>query len=670
MSKLDDLKQKAGPQVQRARAATKAGLKKAGAATAVGMQKAGEARDKAAEKIGGWPRGRLAGLGVALAIVLFLAVNVLASNVFRGSRADLTENGLYSLSAGTRSLLTNLEEPIHMRLFLSKDLVQSAPQLSTYAQRVQSILEAYADLSNGKLTLEVIDPEPFSDAEDRAVGLGINRFTAGNASEPLFFGLAATNSTNGSAKIPVFAPDREQFLEYDITRVVADLGQPKKPVIAIVDRLGLSGNPMQRVPEQQIMAQLRELYKVELLTGEVDKLPEGTRVVMLVHPRNLSDRTLYTIDQWVLGGGATLVFADPHAETQPGLRPGMPPSNPKTDFGKVFDAWGVKFDADKAVADPNNGLRTVRQVFGRQVEVTNYPWLSIGRDGLKSDDAMFAQLSTIILTTAGAFETTSDKVQLEPLMFASAQAGLVPSADATNPAGDPRTLLGKIERAGKAPVLAARLSGAINSAFPDGKPDGSEFEGEHAAKPKASPNVILFGDADMLNDRNWIRQRRILGQTIAQAFANNGALVLNAVEQMTGGSALAGLRGRAVSWRPFEKIETLAKEAETEYLAEQQKLTQKLRATEQRIAQVSQKAGGDGDLLSDESAKAIAQFRSELLATRAELRNVQFELRRDVDSLKSWITMLNVGIFPAIFAALALFFAFRRPSRPEPKRNA
>ena len=211
-------------------------------------------------------RSQLIGVAVALGVILFLALNVIFSHGFRSSRVDLTESNLFSLSKGTKTLLADLKEPIHMRLFLSKGLVQKAPQLSAYANRVQSILEAYSDLSNGKITVEVIDPQPFSEAEDRAVGLGINRIRFTGAGDEVFFGLAATNSTDGRKQIPVFSPDRETFLEYDLTRMVAELGQPNKPVIALIDGIGLAGDYQKRIPRQQVLSQLRELFKVEVLS--------------------------------------------------------------------------------------------------------------------------------------------------------------------------------------------------------------------------------------------------------------------------------------------------------------------------------------------------------------------------------------------------------------------
>ncbi len=615
--------------------------------------------------------GRLIALGIGLAIILFLAANVLASNLFRSTRADLTDNNLYSLSSGTRTLLSKLDEPIHMRLFLSEALVQQAPQLAAYATRVRSMLESYVNLSGGRLTLDVIDPQPYSEAEDRAVGLGINRIRLRGADNELFFGLAATNSTDGRGQIPVFSPEREAFLEYDLTRLIAELGQPKKPVIALVDGIALSGNPMARQPQSQILTQLKELFTVEQIFGDADALPEGTRVLMVVHPQGLSDRLLYTIDQWVLSGGATLVFADPHAETAPGLRPGMPPRNASSDFKKLFDAWGIAFDASKSVGDPTYALRTQRNVGGRAVAVSYLPWLALRKDAFAQDNAMLAQLSSIVMTNAGAFATTASDVTLTPLITASGDAGLLNTADATRQGGDPRELYTKLEppKDTKAPlILAGRLGGKIKSAFPKGKPDKSEFKGEHLTGPSGDINVVLVSDADMLADRNWIRQRNVLGQTIAEAFANNGPFVLNAVEQMSGGVVLAGLRGRGVSWRPFETIDALEKKAEAQYLQQQQQLVQKLRDAETKLRRISAQAGSDGELVSEESDKAVAEFRQELLRTRAQLRQVQFNLRRDVDSLKSWVTTLNVAVVPAIVGALALMFAFRRPKQPVPER--
>ena len=614
-------------------------------------------------------RPRLIGLSIGLAIVLFLAVNVIAGNAFRTARADLTQNALYSLSNGTQELLGELNEPLHMRFFLSENLVQKAPQLASYAKRVRSVLDTYANLADGKITLEVISPKPFSREEDRAVGLGINRIQLAGVADPMFFGLAVTNSTDGNANIPVFAPEREAFLEYDLTRLIAQLRQRGKPVVAVLDGLQLAGNAMARVGPQVSLTQLEEIYDVKFVNGDTDKLPDNTKVVLVVHPQDLSDRTLYTLDQWVLGGGATMVFVDPYAETQQGPRPGMPPVKANSNLAKLFDAWGVAFDDKKAVADPTTAIRTVRNIDGRQIRVANYPWISVRGDGMDKSDAILSQLSSIVVSTAGSFTTKREDIALKPLLTASSRAGFVEALKAGNPYTDPRELHGSVRPHGKPIVLAARLEGKLKSAFPKGKPKDSKAEGEALKELKGRANVILVGDADILTDRNWIQHQELLGQPVATAFANNGDFLLNAVEQMAGGVALADLRGRGVSWRPFERIAAIQQAAEAKFRTKEQELAKRVETLQGKIRDLNSDSQKKGGFVSERSVQAIEQHRADLLATRAELRNVQHDLRRDVEQLKTWVTTVNVGLLPAIVAACALGFAIRRPRRKVPVKK-
>lgn len=614
----------------------------------------------------------LVAAAILLAIVLFLAVNVIATNLLRSERLDLTQNSLYSLSDGTNNLLARLEEPLHFRFFLSENLVQSAPQLSSYAKRVHALLETYANRANGQITLEVIDPTPFSDEEDRAVGLGINRIELPGVADPLFFGLSVTNSTNGRENIPVFAPDREAFLEYDLTRLVAELGQAGKPVIAVLDGLGLSANPQARFPEQQLLSQLKDMYSVEMLEGDVDALPQDTRVVLVIHPQGLSDRTFYTLDQWALGGGAMLVFLDPHSETQPGDHPGAPPADAASDFARLLEAWGVAFDPARTVADPVYAIRMPRNIGGRQVEVQTYPWLMVLSDSMDQSDATVSQLSNLILTVAGSFSAMRDDVTITPLVTASPDAGLVETVAAADQSADPRNLLSAISRPDHPIILAGRVSGRLTTAFPEGKPEGSAAAGDPLMANTRAANIILVGDADMLMDRNWIQQRQLFGEPVVEAFANNGDFVLNALEQMVGGVALADLRGRGISWRPFERIIALENEAEEKYRAKEQDLISRLRETERKISELDTGAGDqDGaELISEESFRAIDQFRADLLSTRAELRDVRHNLRRDVDRLKTWVIATNVGFVPALVGLFALLFALRKPRRSVPTRQS
>ena len=587
-------------------------------------------------------------LSVFLSILTFFSINVITNNILSSARVDFTENKLYSLSNGTISLLKDLKEPIHIRLFVSSNLVKDVPQLSTYANRVETILQTYSNISNGKITLEIIDPKPFSDAEDRAVGMGINSFNATEMSDALYFGLAATNSTVGQKNIPIFSPERETFLEYDLTSLISDLSQIEKPVISIIDNLGLNADTRIGKPEQQILKQMKEMFQVEKIDENSNKLNKNTKILMIIHPKFLSDETLYMIDQWILKGGATLIFLDPYAETEISRQQGMPPMNPRSNLKKLLDTWGIKFDDKKAVLDSEFGFRISRNINGRDIQVTNYPWLNIRGEGLNKNESSLSNLSTIVMTTAGSFELIDDKSVLEPIIISSQNSGLGDAQKAGDPKGDPRDLLPNIKSDNKNLTVAGWVKSNLNTSFRDKKNKDSD----QLLKSSKKSNILLVADVDMLMDRNWLTQRG--------AFANNGDFVLNVMEKMVGGNALSDLRGKSTSWRPFEKIIALEKIAEEKFLIEEQMLAKKLKGMEDKIRNLTQNNDEDSDVLSPETIKAIDGFKTEMMTTRSQLRNVKFDLRRDVETLKKWIISINVAILPIIFAGFALILSLRR----------
>lgn len=589
-------------------------------------------------------------LSILFSIIIFFSINIIVNNSLSSSKIDFTENKLYSLSEGTRSLLQNLKEPIHMRLFISSNLVKEVPQLSTYANRVEAILKSYSSLSNGRVTLEIIDPKPFSDAEDRAVGMGINSFNATEMSDPLYFGLAATNSTTGQKNIAIFSPERETFLEYDLSSLISELGQTNKPIISILDNLGLQADSRIGKPEQQILKQMKELFQVEMVNENISELPKNTKVLMIIHPKFLSDDNLNMIDQWILNGGPTLIFLDPYAETEISKQQGMPPMNPRSNIKKLLDTWGIKFDDKKAVLDSEYGFRISRNINGRDLQVTNYPWLNIRGDGLNQSEAALSKLSTIVMTTAGSFKSTANGVIIDPIITSSSKSGLGDAGKAGDPKGDPRDLLSNIKITEEKQILAGWIKANLKSSFINDSEEKNE--NKKLSKSKNKSNILLVGDADMLMDRNWLTQRG--------AFANNGDFVLNIIEKMIGGVALSDLRGKGTSFRPFEKIIELEKVAEEKFLIQEQMLAKKLKSMEDKIRNLTLESDDKNDVLSPETITAIEGFRSEMMSTRSELRGVKFDLRRDVESLKKWLISINVAILPILFAGFALIISLRR----------
>ncbi len=611
--------------------------------------------------------GRLVILAAILGAVIFGSINIIAANALRGARIDLTQQHLYSLSDGTKAMVGALAEPIRFRFFMSSGLTREAPQIAAFASRVRAMLDSYVASSKGKIILEVIDPKPYSEEEDRAVAFGISPIQS-SSGDRLFFGLAATNSTTGKANIGSFSPEREAFLEYDMTRLVAELDRKGKAVVALLDGMNLQGNPQLGMREQQVLTQMKQFFDVKPMAADADQLPADTRVLMVVQPQNLPEKTLFAIDQWVMGGGATLIFVDPNAENQIGPR-GAPPPDTSSDLAKLFAAWGVKFDPKMAVADPGFALQTERVINGRPATMSNLPWLAVHDEGLRKDDAILAQLAAMVFTSTGSFEAAKPGVTLRPLVTGSKKAGVLPIEQMKDKQADLRMLLTKIQPGANPPVIAARLTGTLESAFPTA-PEGVTPKGELLAKNVKPANVILVGDADVVMDRNWVQRRNLLGSEVAQAFANNGDFVINAIEQMAGGAMLADLRGRGVSWRPFEKIQQIEQDANQRYRAKEQALQEKLKDAEQKLQDLGRGGQKGTEVLTPQQVQTIEKFRTEVLATREELRSTQFALRRDVDRLKNTIIAINVAGVPLLVGIIALALAFRRRKRDLPKKDA
>lgn len=597
--------------------------------------------------------------------VLFACINNLSITWLSNARIDLTAQHLYSLAQGTRSTLDQVNEPLRFRLFQSSGLTREAPQFVSFAQRVRALLETYAAQSHGRITLEIIDPKPYSEDEDRAVAFGLTPLAASNGDQ-MFFGLAATNSTTGRAIIPAFSPDREAFLEYDITRLVSELGRRGKAIVSVIDGLGLAGNPQTGQREQQIITQMKQFFTVNFLELQTLSVPDDTKVLMIVHPQNLPAALLYSIDQYVLKGGATLVFVDPYAENQIDPR-GGPVANPSSTLEPLFKAWGVAFDTSRAVADPIYALETTRNVDGRAVSAQNLPWLALREGAFAKNEAIVAQLSAIVMTTAGAFTTIKDNVSLRALISPSIRAGTIDSSLSSERGGDPRRFLNSFKPNTASSAIAARLDGTLATAF-DSVPEGVDAK-TRIKTSSQKPNVILVGDADMLMDRNWVQMRNVMGSPVARSFANNGDFVINAIENMVGGVALADLRGRGVSWHPFDRIQAMEAEADRLYRAKEQELTKQLKETQDKLATLPREPQNSTDMLTPEQAKTIEKFRGQLFAIRAQLRDVQYALRSNVDDLKAWVIALNMALIPLLCSAIALIFALRRPRMAAPTKT-
>ncbi|MEK0085605.1 Gldg family protein [Benzoatithermus flavus] len=611
-------------------------------------------------------RRRLTVAGIVLAVVLFFALNTFGSLSLRNLKLDLTENHQFTLSQGTEQLLGKIQEPITLRLYASRSLRDANPFLGSYADRVHDLLRTYADASNGKITVEYIDPEPFSTEEDRAVGFGLQPIqseSGGGASG--YLGIAGTNTTDDVDVIPVLSPDRESFLEYDLTRMVWNLAHPEKPVVALLTSLPMNGDPAQQYRPWQVMQELQEFFEVRTIGGDIDRIADDVAVLMLVHPQALSEKTLYAIDQFVMRGGKVLAFVDPHAEAQAVRRPPGMPEDTFSDLGKLLPAWGVTFDHDKIVADPDLARQVVFPSGGREQVIDYLPWLGVDQSRLAKDEVITAELNRVNLATAGFLKPREGATtSFTPLMRSSASAQVM-DADKVRVYPDPYAIMRDYKPGGQELVLAARISGPVKSAF-DKAPEGAGGGAEQLKESKSPAQIILIADSDLLDDRNWLANQRMLGQQVTVPLADNGNLVANALDYLVGSDALLSLRGRDVTLRPFTKVAEIRRAAEQQYRAKEQELQQKLDDLQQKLSALKPAdsgAGEEGNLLSDAQKKEIESFRGQLLETRRELRDVQHALRKDIEDLRDRIRFINIAAVPLLVAALAIVMAVVQRAR-------
>ena len=633
--------------------------------------------------------------------LMLVSVNIIAARFFTW-RLDLTGERLYTLSGGTLRTLSKIDEPITLRFYYSTRLADEVPSYGVYAQRVRELLDQYVTAANGKIHLEVYNPQPFSDVEDRAVAFGLQGVPLDVQGEQVYFGLAATNSTDDQQLIAFFQPERERFLEYDLTKLVHALAVPKKTAVGLITTLPLEGDVMAMMrgrpsAPMTVIEHLQQLDQIKPLAAGIDAVPADIDVLMLVHPQNLSDKTLYAIDQFVLKGGKALVFVDPYSELQ-ASRPSQlnPPGSPtSSNLERVFKSWGFEVPSKTVVGDRRDAQRVgVPGPRGGSRPLDYIAWLNLKTDNLNRDDMITADLSHITMASSGIIEPIDGaKTTIEPLITTSRDSTKIP-AEKLMGLPDVAGLLAEFKPDNKRYILAAHVTGIAESAFPDGppkpsepaKPEGADpteaKEGEaelpppkpaetpatpavESLKQSAQPiNVIVVADTDMLDDKFWMQKQEFFGQRVLVPTANNGDFVANAIEVLAGGEDLIGLRTRGTSARPFEIVEQIQSEAQARYSAEERELQAKLKETEAKLANLTGKDQTNAPTtLSPEQTKAIEEFRADMVQTRRQLRDVQAALRSNIRRLKAGLEFLDIALIPIIVAAVAIFLGAVRLKR-------
>ncbi len=637
--------------------------------------------------------GRLVSLVglVLIAAALLFAVAVIS--LLPGWRLDLTEDRLFTLAPATRDIVSNLETPIELTFFYSDSATEDVPQIRTYATRVQELLGEIVIASNGRLTLSTIDPEPFSEDEDLANQFGIQPVPVTQGGEAIYFGLVAAQPlTEGapetlrvSETMPLIRPDQEPFLEYEFVKLITQAANPERTVVALLTELDVDGGfdpgTQQMLQPWFVMDVIRQLYEVRRISEFDESIEEDVDIVMLVHPRDLSDQMLYAIDQHVMRGGEVIAFLDPNADSLVTRSPQgvLVPAGMSSDLPGLLEAWGVEYDSSKVLADSNLALR-VSMGQGSRPE-PHLGMLGIQRANLDGDDIITSRLETINISSAGVIAPAEGATTLfEPLMQSSSNSMLMEAAliqDIT----EPSVLFDEFEPTAESYTLAARVSGVVDSAFPDGPPpppveeeeesgaaeedaadaiDTASAEEEadtvpHIAQSEGPVNILLFADTDLMSDRMWVQVAQFLGQRIPQPFANNGDMIVNALDNLAGGANLASIRSRGAYSRPFNRVIEMQRQADDRLREEEAELLARLADSEAEIARLSQNEEGEPlEQIAPEIQAEIDGFNQEMIDTRRRLRDVQFQLTEDIERLGANLQWLNTLLVPVLLSVLVL----------------
>ncbi len=628
--------------------------------------------------------------GLVLAVVLLLAINILSNLLFKSARIDLTENKLYTLSSGSENILRGLQDTITIHLYISEKIAANVPGLTNYANRVRDLLEEFRAVSNGNVKLIVTDPEPFSDEEDQAVQYGLRGVSVDKAGSPLYFGLVGISATDDEKVIPFLQPDKEESLEFDIIKLIYDLSDPEKKTVGIMSTLPIEGNAASRsmMPNAQsrewmIVTTLKKSFNVKSIDINTDKIPADIDILMLVHPKNMSGTSLFAIDQFVLNGGRAIIFVDPHAEmdlAQHDPQDLMAAANAirYSNLRTLFDNWGIELAEGQVVGDINMPTRVTVNM-GRTPRSIDYvAWLSLKQANFNKSDFVTANLNQINMATAGQLKIIQNtEFEITPLIETTTGATLFPQSNFQF-SPSPAALLNQYKKGGEKLMLAARISGKAQTAFPDGPPasaakeeneegDNSDNDNNNENKDenentltvsKENINVIVVADTDILADRFWVEMRNVSGRRSAVPRANNGVFVVNAIDNLSGSNDLISLRSRGKFSRPFSKVEEIRRDAEQKFREKEKALQTKLKEAENKLRELQQhnKDGNNTLILSPAQQKEITEFRKEQAKTRKELRNVQHELKKDIESLGSLLKFINIGLIPILIILFATIY--------------
>lgn len=622
-------------------------------------------------------------VGVAAMFLILVAVNFIG--IFYKERLDLTAEKAYTLSAGTKAILGKLDTPVKVRFYFTQSGADTPVMLKTYAQRVEDLLNEYRQNSKGNIKIEKLDPQPDSDAEESASLDGVEGQQL-QTGERIFLGVSVS-CLDSKVALPFLSPDRERLLEYDLSRAISQVASPTKPVVGVMSSLpvfGMPSNPMMMRMGQQgqepwvFLSELKRDFTVKQVEATADKIDDDIKVLVVIHPRELSDAAQYALDQFVLRGGRLIAYLDPNCVVDTrNQNPGNPMGNmpAPSSLDKLLKTWGIEFDKGKVVADRN--LVTQMRRGNRAEPVATV--LSLNAQNINRDDIATAQIDSLLIPFAGAFTGTPAAGLTQTVLLKTTRDSQLVESFLAQLSSEQVTK--DFKSGDKELALAIRLTGKFKTAFPDGKPAAKDDKPADAADKKAEKKddgslkeskaenaVILVADCDLLNDNFSVQVQDFFGQRIVVPRNGNLNLLQNFVEQMTGDSNLIGVRSRATMARPFTRVREMQARAESQFQSKIKEIEASLAQTQQRLNELQRsKEKGQRFIVSPEQQKEIEKFRETERKAKIELKEVRKSLRREIDSMENTIKLFNIAGMPFLITLSGITLAVLKRKRTAAK---
>ena len=620
--------------------------------------------------------------GLTLALIVYIATNTLFNVWSPAVRLDVSEDKLYTLSDGTQSILESIDEPVVLHFFFSERLGKEVPFYASYSRRIRELLVEIVAVANGKVILVEHNPKPFSKAEDLAVAHGVQGIPVDQGGELSYFGLSGINTVDALELIPFFQTEREKLLEYDLVQMINTLSNTEPAVIGIMSSLPVMGDmgaQMQGRPlvPWTIAQKMKENFSLINLPQSIDDLPSNIDVMMVVHPQQMNQRAIYELEQFLFRGGRAMIFIDPKAESDLSLGPNTTSSS-TDNIQFLLAQWGIKVPTGQLLGDKTMALRINAGTATQPLPAEYLVWLRVPAAQMNQDDPVISQLPDMNLASAGFILRKSDSpLSFEPLITSSLNSSAI-SVDKV--LGLRPNILGLLEAFkpdSNSYVVAARLRGSATTAFPNGPPQRTiaKTTQELAKNPdrpqlqqaSESMNIILVADADLLEDRFWLRKQQFFGRDVEEQIASNADFVINSLSNLSGSDKLLTLRSRGVSQRPFEKVQELQQQSASLLQEKERDLQAKLKKIQTDIATF----GGVNNIndkdssqlrvelsLSREQRAELEIQRLQMLSIRQQLREVKRSLREDVEQLESRLQFLNIGLMPIIVSIVAMLIGF------------